>query len=206
MIGNFYTFSFHRSHNLFIHLSCHETICPNLIYIYDPNMLPKKFKIYVICSCIYICDPSTTYAFMSRIDKGMEILKHITLEIRLVVTIYIPSSQIFIMTIKSHINTSHSWENLSNEWTTSNSGIMAFNLNNIFTLISKRKLDLVEVMVGASNVIFMKRVKYSNNTCLTRLIMDIRLVLIFHNILLPLISMISANFVNSKCLLGLWLK
>ncbi len=139
----------------------------------------------------------------------MEISKHITLEIRLVVTIhliYVPSSQIFIAVIKSNINTSCSWENLINEWITSNNGIMAFNLSNVFTSVSKHKLDLVEVMVGASNVILMRRVQYSNNTCLTRLIMDIHLVLIFHNILLPLISMIFANLVNSKCLLGLWLK
>ncbi len=146
---------------------------------------------------------------MSRIDKGMEISKHITLEIILVVTIhliYIPSSQIFIAAMKSHTNTLCSWENLINEWTTSNSGIMAFNLNNIFTSVSKHKLDLVEAMVGASNVILMRRMQYSDNTCLTRLIIDIHLVLIFRNILLPLISMISANLVNSKCLLGLQLK
>ncbi len=139
----------------------------------------------------------------------MEISKHITLEIILVVTIhliYIPSSQIFIAAMKSHTNTLCSWENLINEWTTSNSGIMAFNLNNIFTSVSKHKLDLVEAMVGASNVILMRRMQYSDNTCLTRLIIDIHLVLIFRNILLPLISMISANLVNSKCLLGLQLK
>jgi len=123
---------------------------------------------------------------MSRIDKGMEISKHITLEIILVVTIhliYIPSSQIFIVAMKSHTNTLCSWENLINEWTTSNSGIMAFNLNNIFTSVSKHKLDLVEAMVGAFNVILMRRVQYSDNTCLTRLIIDIHLVLIFRNIL-----------------------
>jgi len=146
---------------------------------------------------------------MNRIDKGMEISKHITLEIILVVTIhliYIPSSQIFIAAMKSHTNTLCSWENLINEWTTSNSGIMVVNLNNIFTSVSKHKLNLVEAMVGASNVILMRRVQYSDNTCLTRLIIDIHLVLIFRSILLPLISMISANLVNSKCLLGLQLK
>ncbi len=139
----------------------------------------------------------------------MEISKHITLEIRLVVTIhliYVPSLQIFIVVIKSNINTSCSWENLINEWITSNNGIMAFNLINVFTSVSKHKLDLVEAMVGASNVILMRRVQYSDNTCLTRLIMDIHLVLILHNIFLRLISMIFANLVNSKCLLGLWLK
>jgi hypothetical protein len=34
---------------------------------------------------------------------------------------------------------------------------MAFNLNNAFTSISKHKLDLVEAMLGVSNVIFMNR-------------------------------------------------
>jgi hypothetical protein len=38
-----------------------------------------------------------------------------------------------------------------------------------------------------------------------KLIMDIHLVLMFYNILLPLVSLISINSVNSKCFLGLWL-
>jgi len=115
-------------------------------------------------------------------------------------------SQIFIVTMKSPTNTSRSWENLINEWTTSNSVIMALNPNNDFTLVNKRRLDLAEAMVGASNAIFMKRVRYSNNTHLTTLIMDIHLVLMFHNILLPLVSMNCTNLVDSKCLLGLQLK
>jgi len=110
------------------------------------------------------------------------------------------------MAMNSHTNTSRSWENLINEWIASNSGIIAFNLNNVFTLVSKHKLDLVEAMVAAFNVILMWKVQYSDNTRLTRLIMDIHLVLIFRNILLPLISMTSANLVNSKHFLGLWLK
>ncbi len=68
-----------------------------------------------------------------------------------------------------------------------------------FYIINKHKLDLVEVMMGASNAIFI-------NTCLTRLIMTIHLVLMLQNMLLPLVSMNLANLVNSKCLLSLWLK
>jgi len=35
---------------------------------------------------------------------------------------------------------------------------MTFNPNNVFTLVNKHKLDLVEAMMGASNAIFMKKV------------------------------------------------
>ncbi len=61
-------------------------------------------------------------------------------------------------------------------------------------------------MVGASTTIFIKKVRYSNNICLIGLTMDIQLVFVFHKILLPLVSMISASFVHCKCLLRLWLK
>jgi hypothetical protein len=54
--------------------------------------------------------------------------------------------------------------------------------------------------------IFMRKVQYSNNTHLTRLIIEIHLILMLHKILLPLVSIISANLINSKCLLGLCLK
>ncbi len=60
--------------------------------------------------------------------------------------------------------------------------------------------------MGASIIVFIKKVQYSDNTCLIGLTMDIHLVFVFHKILLPLVSMICANFVNCKCLLGLWLK
>jgi hypothetical protein len=86
--------------------------------------------------------------------------------------------------MKSHTNTSRNWEILINEWTASNSGIMAFNPNNIFTLTNIHKLDLAKIMVGASNAIFMRKVQYSNNTCLIKLIMDIHPVLMFHEFLL----------------------
>jgi hypothetical protein len=64
---------------------------------------------------------------------------------------------------------------------------------------------LLKVIVGAFNAIFVKKVQYSNNTCLTWLIMTIHLVLILHNILLPFVSMIFANLTNFKCFLRLWL-
>jgi hypothetical protein len=38
--------------------------------------------------------------------------------------------------------------------------------------------------VGTSNVSFMKRMWYSNNMCLTRLFVDIYLIVMFHNIML----------------------
>jgi hypothetical protein len=124
---------------------------------------------------------------MNKIDKDMKIFKHITLEIKVVVTIYvisIPFKKIQWNTMKSHTNTSRSWEILINEWITSNSGIMAFNPNNVFTLTNRHKLDLAKVMVGASNAIFVRKVQYSHNTCLIKLVMDIHLVFMFHKILL----------------------
>jgi hypothetical protein len=98
---------------------------------------------------------------------------------------YTPLSQIFTIVIKSHTNMFHSCANLIKECTTSNNGITTFNPSNNSTLVNKHKLDLVKVFVGASNAIFMRRVWYSNNTCLTRLNMEIHLVLMFRNILLP---------------------
>jgi hypothetical protein len=83
---------------------------------------------------------------------------------------------------------------------------MALNLNNNFTLVSKHRLDLAKAMVGASNAIFMRKVQYLDNTHLTRLIMDIDLVLMFHNILLPLVSMIFTNFGKLQVFFGVQLK
>jgi hypothetical protein len=119
---------------------------------------------------------------------------------------YTSPSQIFIVVIKSHPNMSGSCANLIKECTTSNNGIKTFYPSNISTLVNKHKLDLVKVIVGASNAIFTKRVQYSNNTCLTRLSMEIHLILMFRNILLPFISIIFTHLENSKCLFGLWLK
>jgi hypothetical protein len=56
---------------------------------------------------------------------------------------------------------------------------MAFNLNNVFTSVSKHKLNLAKIMLGVFDVIFMKRVSYSNKKHLTWLIMDIHLILMF---------------------------
>jgi hypothetical protein len=60
--------------------------------------------------------------------------------------------------------------------------------------------------MSASKAIFMRRMQYLNKPHLTRLIIEIHLVLMFHRILLPSISIISTSLVNSKCFLGLWLK
>jgi hypothetical protein len=56
--------------------------------------------------------------------------------------------------------------------------------------MSQDKLDLGEGIVGASSAIFMKRVQYIDKTHLIKLITDIHVILMFHKILLPLISMI----------------
>jgi hypothetical protein len=75
-------------------------------------------------------------------------------------------SQILISIRKSHTSTTYSGANLIKDYIVSKSGVIAFNPNNISTLVNKHKLDLVEVSVGASNAIFVRRVQYSNNTCL----------------------------------------
>ncbi len=49
------------------------------------------------------------------------------------------------------------------------SGITTSNPNNVSTSMSKEKLNLMEGIMGPSSVIFMKRVRYSINTHLTRL-------------------------------------
>jgi hypothetical protein len=52
-------------------------------------------------------------------------------------------SQTFIIAMKLHTSTAHSWANLINEWIASKNGIMAFKPNNVFTSINKQKLNLV---------------------------------------------------------------
>ncbi len=64
------------------------------------------------------------------------------------------------------------------------------------------KLDLAEGIMGASKVIFMRRVRYLNKMRLIGLIIEIPCVLMFRIILLLLVSMIFASLVNLKCLLG----
>lgn len=79
-----------------------------------------------------------TYIFMSKINKGMEVSKHITLETRMIVKIhltYIPFTNYhycFELTKKMPCN----WTNLSNEWIVSKNGIMTFNVNNVFRSIT----------------------------------------------------------------------
>jgi len=76
-------------------------------------------------------------------------------------------SQILITIRKLHTNTPYSGANLMKDYIVFESGVITFNPNNISTLVNKHKLDLVEVSVGAFNAIFVRKVQYSNNTCLT---------------------------------------
>jgi hypothetical protein len=76
-----------------------------------------------------------TYILMSRIDQGIKVEKHITLETKMAFAIhliYIPL-QILSSTMKSHTNTSCNWTNFIKEWTTSKGGIMVSNPNNVST-------------------------------------------------------------------------
>jgi hypothetical protein len=106
---------------------------------------------------------------MNTIDQGLEVHKDILKEKEMdgtIQPIYI-LSQILIIIRKSHTNTSYSGANLIKDCIVSKSGVIAFNPNNISTLVNKHKLDLIEVSVGASNAIFVRKVQYPNNTCLT---------------------------------------
>jgi hypothetical protein len=67
------------------------------------------------------------------------------------------------------------------------------NLDYCNKITHKHKLDLIKAIVGTSNVILMRKVQYSNNECLMKLIMDIKLILMFRNVLLPFVSMIFIN-------------
>jgi hypothetical protein len=127
------------------------------------------------------------YAFMNTIDQGLEIHKHITLERGMDITIhpiYIPFTNLDHW-IKLHTNMSCNCANLIKECNACNSGIITLSPIDISTSMNKHKLDLVEAIVGASNVIFLRRMWYSNNTCLTWLLMKIHLIVTFHNIMLP---------------------
>jgi hypothetical protein len=76
-----------------------------------------------------------TYIFTSRIDQGIKVEKHITLETKMAFAIHLINIplQILFSTMKSHTNTSCNWTNFIKEWTTSKSGIMVFNPSNVFT-------------------------------------------------------------------------
>jgi len=171
-------------------------------------MLTSKLKCQMICSYIHISNSAEIYAFTSTINQGLEIHKHITLEKGMDVTIhslYIPFTNLDHCNKITH-NMSCSCANLIKECTTSNNGITTFNASNISTSVNKHKLDLAEIPMVTFNAIFMKRMQYLDNTCLTKLSMDIHLVLMFCNISLPFVSMISTNLANFECLLGRWLK
>jgi hypothetical protein len=76
---------------------------------------------------------------------------------------YTSLSQILAIVIKSHTNLSCNCANLIKKCTVSSSGIITSNPINVSTLVNKHKLDLAKVILGASNIIFMKRMKYSKN-------------------------------------------
>jgi len=78
-----------------------------------------------------------------------------------------------------------------------------FKPNKIFTSINKNKLDLAKGIVGASSAIFMRKMQYIDKTHFIGLIIEIHLILMFHKILLLLISMIYARLVNPECMLGI---
>ncbi len=119
---------------------------------------------------------------------------------------YTSFSHIFTTTMKSHTKIFFSCANLIKECITCNINIIVFKPNKVPTLVNKNKLDLAKGTMSASKAIFMRRMQYLNKPHLTRLIIEIHLVLMFHRILLPSISIISTSLVNSKCFLGLWLK
>ncbi len=134
---------------------------------------------------------------MSIIDQGLEIHKHITLERGMDATIHPihPFTNLDYCNKITHKHMLHNYANLMKERIVFNSGIIVVNPMNVLTSINKHKLDLAKAIVGTFNVIFMRKVHYSNNTCLMKLIMDIQLVLRFHNVLLPFVSIIFINLV-----------
>jgi len=114
------------------------------------------------------------------LNNGMDVIIH---------SIYTPF-KIFDYCKKTHTQTLRICAKLIKKCTMS---------NNVSTLVNKHKLHLIKVIVG---VIFIRRMILKQQ-CLTRLNMDIHLILTFHNILLSFVSMISTNLANSKCFLGL---
>jgi hypothetical protein len=92
------------------------------------------------------------------------------------------------------------------ECITFKNGMLTFNSNYVSTIVSKYKLNWAMINMGAFNVIFMKRVQYSNKTHFMKTNKNIHLVLMLCKFLLPLISIIFITLMNSKCLLRLWLK
>jgi hypothetical protein len=71
-------------------------------------------------------------------------------------------SQIFIVVMKSQMKASLNCVNLIKECIPSNIYSTKFKPYKIFTLVNKYKLDLVEGIVGASNAIFMEKMRYLN--------------------------------------------
>jgi hypothetical protein len=81
-------------------------------------------------------------------------------------------SQILIVAIKSQTKMCLNYAYLMKECIAHTNGITTSKPNNVSTSTSKEKLNLMEGIMGASNAIFMKIVRYSINTYLTRLIIE----------------------------------
>ncbi len=171
------------------------------IYKCGQNMLSNKLKCQMILLYIQINNLMEIYAFMSIIDQGVENNKHIFFKNEWMSQYiqYTSPSQIWTIAIKSHINMSCNCANLIKKCTISSSGIITSKPINVSTLVNKHKLDLAKSILGASNIIFMKWMWYSNNIFDT---MDIHLVFKFHKILLPFVSMIFYQFGKFQISLG----
>jgi hypothetical protein len=81
-------------------------------------------------------------------------------------------SQILIVAIKSQTKMCLNYAYLMKECIAYASGIITSKPNNVSTLMNKENFNLMKGIMGASNAIFMKRMQYSINTLLTRLIIE----------------------------------
>ncbi len=101
-------------------LGIHISLSPTFLR----GQMPNKLKSWVICSCFQICDSLKIYASMNKIDWGMEVSKHITLETKMVVTIhliYIPSTNFHCCYEITHkcitwLGKFDQWMNCFQEW------------------------------------------------------------------------------------------
>jgi hypothetical protein len=145
------------------------------------NMLSNKHKNQMIYSYVKICDPPKSIVFMSKIDQSMEVSKHIILETRMVVTIhpiYIPFTKFhygYEITNKhiTRLDRFEQWIDYLQEWHTNIQPQQHFYISQQTQVILGRDYGV------CTNIISMRKVWYSNNTCLTKLIVDICLVLSF---------------------------
>jgi hypothetical protein len=110
---------------------------------------------------------------------------------------------IFTIVLQSHTNIFFCSAIFVRECITSKSGMSTFKSNYVFTIMNKYKLNWAMIRMGAFNVIFMKRVQYSNKTHFMKANKNIHLVLMLCKFMLPLVSIIFITLMNSKCLLRL---